>query len=101
MFLVFGSGLGFFAAGGEAGFSWIGGFGFGVELGVFFYAEVVGGLEGPGEDVFGSGGQADVGHAHAAPAAGDRKEDFGEFFNEGLLLVESELEITVALLGGG
>lgn len=41
-----------------------------------------------------------MGHAHAAPAAGDRKEDFGEFFNEGLLLLESELEIAVALLGG-
>ncbi len=65
------------------------------------YAEVVGGLEGSGEDVFGGGGEPDVGHARAAPATGDGEENFGEFVDEGLLLVESEFEIAVALSGVG
>ena len=69
-------------------------------FGVFLEAEIVGGLECAGEDVFGGRSEDDVGHAHAAPAAGDGEEHFGEFGDEGLLLLESEHEIAVTLLGG-
>ena len=41
-----------------------------------------------------------MGHAHAAPAAVDGEEDFGEIFDEGGLLFEGEHEIAVALGGG-
>ncbi len=73
------------------------GFGFGV----FGDAEFVSGVESTSEDVFGGGGETDVGHAHAAPTTGDGKKDFGEIGDESLLLFEGEHEIAVALLGGG
>ena len=81
------------SGGGALGF-W--GFGFGI----FGDAELVGGVESTGEDVFGGGSETDVGHAHAAPTTGDGKKHFGEIGDESLLLFEGEHEIAVALLGG-
>ena len=81
------------SGGGALGF-W--GFGFGI----FGDAEFVGGVESTSEDVFGGGGETDVGHAHAAPATRDGEKDFGEIGDEGLLLFEGEHEIAIALLGG-
>lgn len=57
-------------------------------------------MECAGEDIFGGRREDDVGHAHAAPAAGDGKKHFGEFGDERLLLLESEHEVAVTLLGG-
>lgn len=57
-------------------------------------------MEGTGKDIFSGSCEADVGHAHASPAAGDGKENFREFFDEGLLLFEGEHEIAVALFHG-
>jgi len=69
-------------------------------FGVLVYAELPGGMESAGEDVFAGSGEPNVGHAYATPTAGNGEEDFGEFSDEGLLLLESEHEIAVALLGG-
>ena len=68
---------------------------------VFLEAEVVGGLEGTGENIFGSGRQDDVSHAHAAPTTGNGKKYLGEFRDKGSLLLKSEHEVAITLLGGG
>ena len=65
-------------------------------MGVFGEAEIVGGAEGSGEDVFGGGGEADVSGAVAAPASVDGEEDVGEFVDEGLLLGGVEHEVAEA-----
>ena len=65
---------------------------------VLLAAEVVCGEESSVEDVFSGGSEADVGHAHAAPASGDGEEEFGLVFQEGLLKIRREHEVAVALL---
>jgi hypothetical protein len=40
-------------------------------------------------------------HAHASPASGYRREDLGQLGDEGLLLVEGELQDSAAVLLGG
>jgi hypothetical protein len=96
-----GFGAGCFFAGAERWFvSW----GFSRRLGgfaVFDGAELIGGLQGAGQDVLGGGGETDMSHAHAAPAAGNGEKDIGEFFDEGFLLLKGEHQVSVALFGGG
>lgn len=61
----------------------------------------MGGAEGAFENVFGCGGEDDVGGAVAAPAAVDREENFREFCDEGGLLIGSEHQVAVAFVGVG
>jgi hypothetical protein len=75
--------------------------GFPWRFGVFAYTKLVGGAQGAGQDVFGGGGEPDVGHAHATPAAVNGEEDFWEFCDEVLLLFGGKHQVAVALLGGG
>ena len=50
-------------------------------------ANLPGGAEGSGKDVFVGGGEADMGGAVASPASGDGEEEVGRLFDEvGLLL---------------
>ena len=61
----------------------------------------MGGGEGALEDCVVCCCEVDEGHAHSAPAAVDGLEDGGEFADEGLLLVEGELEDAAPFRLGG
>ena len=61
-------------------------------------AEIIGGLESAGEDVFIGFGEDDVGGAHASPATVDREKNSREILDEELLLLRIEHEVAVALL---
>jgi len=62
----------------------------------FFRCGVPCGAEGAGEDGLGRGREADVGHAHAAPASVDGEEDAGLIGEEGGLDFGGEHEVAVA-----
>jgi len=58
-------------------------------------------LQGAAEEVFVGEGEDDMSGAACAPAAFYGDEDFGEFFDEGGLLLGRKHEVAVALFDGG
>jgi hypothetical protein len=82
-------------------FFWAGLAGIGLGPGVFLEAEVVGGLESAGEDIFVGCGQHDVRGAGFAPATVDGEKHFREILDKELLLLGREHEVAVALLDVG
>ena len=67
---------------------------------VFLDTQFPGSVEGAGENIFVRSGEADMSSTHASPAAVNGEEDFGEFLDEGGLLLGREHEVAIALLGG-